>query len=255
MDRETTLQTQPKKKKKRRKKHYFLRLLLIIAFIVGVIVTLRSSLFNVRYFVVEGNNYYTAAQVQDLAGLSTGINIFKQKLAPAKSALIKDPYIKNVEMKRKLPNTVVITIEERAEYACVPLDAQYALIDSEGTVLRIASDLPVLPLLDFDRTAVIDATPGKALEVDQSYLLTNTLALIDVMNQNDLYFKKIKFSSVLVKAYIYDDLYCEGTPEHITEQMPIIKKLVEEQFKQGINKGIIKVGKDNYIVFSPKLDN
>ena len=244
-----------KKKKKRRKKHYFLRLLIIIAFIVGVIVTLRSSLFNVRYFEVQGNNYYTAAQVQDLAGLSTGINTFKQKLAPAKEALIADPYIKNVSINRKLPNTVVISIEERAEYACVPFENQYALIDCEGTVLRMSAELPVLPLLDFDRTAIVTAIPGKALEVEQSYLLTNTLALLDVMNQNDLYFKKINFSAVTVKAYIYDDLYCEGTPEHITKQMPLIKKLVEEQFQQGINKGVIKVGKDNYIAFSPKLDN
>lgn len=251
MDNETT----PKKKKKRRKKHYFLRLLIIIAFIVGVIVTLRSSLFNVRYFAVEGNNYYTAAQVQTIAELTTGVNTFKQKLAPAKSKLLSDPYIKNVEIKRELPNTVFISIEERVEYACIPYEGKYALIDCEGTVLRMANEMPILPLLEFDRTAINDATPGKALDVEQSYLLTNTLALLEVMNSNDLYFKKINFSAVTVKAYIYDGLYCEGTPENITKQMPAIKKLVEEQFQEGITRGIIKVGKDNYIAFSPKMDN
>ncbi len=255
MDNGTNTQTTPKKKKKRRKKHYFLRLLIIIAFIVGVILVLRSSLFNVRYFDVEGNNYYTAAQIQDLAELSTGINTFKQKLAPAKDKLIADSYIKNVEIRRHLPNTVEITIEERVEYACVPFDGKYALIDNDGMVLRLADELPFLPLLEFDRAAINDATPGVALDVEQSYLLTNTLALLKVMHDNDLFFKKINFSAVTVKAYIYDELYCEGTPENITAQMLAIKKLVEEQFQEGITRGIIKVGKDNYIAFSPKMDN
>ena len=58
-----------KKKKKRRKKHYFLRLLIIIALIVGAILALRSDLFSVRKFEIEGNNYYTAAQVQETSGL------------------------------------------------------------------------------------------------------------------------------------------------------------------------------------------
>ncbi len=250
MDNELT----PKKKKKRRKKHYFLRLLIIIAAIIGAILILRSELFNVRSFVVEGNNYYTAAQVQDLTGLKTGVNIFKQKLDSAKTALRKDPYIKNVQIKRALPGRIKITIEERKEYACVPYGSQYVLIDNEGMVLRVADEMPVLPLLDFDEMAINEMTPGKALDVEQRYLLTDTLKLLEVMAENDLYFKKIHFSTVIVQAYIYDELYCEGKPEDITAQMGAIKRLVEEQFEQNITRGIIKVGKDNYIAFSPKIN-
>ena len=248
MDNETT----PKKKKKRRKKHYFLRLLIIIALIVGAVLLLRSELFNVRHFVVEGNNYYTAAQIQDMSGLKTGINTFKQKIYPAKDTLIEDPYIKNVQIKRQLPGTVKIILEERTEYACIPYGSQYVLIDEEGMVLRLADEMPVLPLLD--GMTINEMTPGKALDVEQSYLLTNTLQLLSVMAENDIYFKKINFSAVIVKAYIYDEMYCEGKPEDITAQMGAIKRLVEEQYKQGITRGIIKVGKDNYIAFSPKLD-
>ncbi len=244
---------QPKeKKKKRRKKHYFLRLLVFIALIVGAVLALRSELFNVRKFDIQGNNYYTAAQIRDMTGLSTGVNMFRQKLAPAKNALLADPYIKTASLKRVPMSTIRVVIEERAEHACIPYGSEFVIIDNEGTVLRVSEEQPVLPLLD--GMSISAMTPGKPLEVEQSYLLTNTLALLDVMSENDLYFKRILFSSVIVKAYIYDDLYCEGTPENITNQMGAVKRLVEEQYSQGIVRGVIKVGKDNYIAFSPKIE-
>lgn len=239
------------KKKKRRKKHYFLRFLIFAALTAGLVSVLRSELFNVRAFDIQGNNYYTAAQIQEMTGLSTGVNMFRQKLSAAKEALLEDPYIKTASLKRVPMHTIRVEIEERREYACVPYGSEFVLIDDEGMVLRISEEQAVLPLLD--GMSINEMTPGKALGVEQSYLLTNTLELLKLMYENDLYFKKILFSNVIVKAYIYDDLYCEGTPENITNQMGAVKRLVEEQYKQGIVRGVIKVGKDNYIAFSPKL--
>jgi len=241
-----------KKKKKRRKKHYFLRFLIFIALAAGAVFALRSELFNVTSFDINGNNFYTAAQIQELSGLKTGENMFKQKFAPAKEALLADPYIRNVSFKRVPMSTIRIDIEERTEYACVPCDGKYLLIDNEGMVLRVSDELPVLPLLEGMK--INDSTPGKPLDIDQSYLLTNTLEILSVMEENDMYFKKINFSSVIVKAYITDDLYCEGKPENITAQMAAIKRLVADQYTLGITRGVIKVGKDNYIAFSPNID-
>lgn len=245
-------ETTVKKKKKRRKKHYFLRFLIFVALVVGAIFALRSELFYVTNFVVSGNSYYTSAQVQEKTGLSTGVNTFEQKLSRAKDALLEEPYIKTAKVKRSLPHTIKIEIEERTEYACIPYQGQYLLIDNEGMVLRQTEDLPVLPLLE--GMEINESTPGKPLDIEQRYLLTSTLDLLSVMEENDLFFKKINFSSVIVKAYIYDDLYCEGKPENITAQMGAIKRLVEEQFTKGVTRGVIKVGKDNYLAFSPKID-
>ncbi len=249
---EEVVQEQKHKKKKRRKKHYFLRLLIIIALIVGAVYALRSELFDVREFKVSGNNYYTAAQIQQMSGLVTGVNMFEQKLGPAKDALLANPYMKTVSLKRVPMGTIEIIVEERTEYACLPDEGQFVIIDEEGMVLRIADEEPVLPVLD--GMEINKKDPGSPLDVDQSYLLSNSLELLKVMDDNDLYFKKIMVSTVTVKAYIYDDLYCEGKPEHITAQMPAVKRLIEEQYAQGITRGVIKVGKDNYIAFSPKLD-
>ncbi|MBR6025613.1 MAG: FtsQ-type POTRA domain-containing protein [Firmicutes bacterium] len=242
----------PRKKKKRRKKHYFLRFLVLCAIVAGVIYGLKSEFFNVTEIVVEGNSYYTAAQITEMSGLKTGINLFDQKTKPAKEALLADPYIKVVKISRIPRGTFKIVVEERTEYACLPYGDEYVLIDDTGMVLRIIDNQQTLPVIE--GMTLTEMTPGKALGVEQSYLLTNTLELLRVMHENDIFFKRISLSKVMVKAYIYDELYCEGKPENITANMAEIKQLAEELYGQDIVRGVIKVGKDNYLTYSPKFE-
>lgn len=242
-----------KKKKKRRKKHYFLRLCVFIGLCAAAVMFLRSDFFTLRDFDVTGNQYYTPAQIVEKSGLTTGGNLlFDVSKRPAKQALLEDPYIKTVDIKRSLPGTLQINIVERVEYAAVPYGGQYVLIDREGTVLRVTDQEPTLPVLG--GMTLIETTPGAALQVEQTYLLTDTLELLSIVDKNDIYFKRIDFSTVVIRAYIYDNMYCEGTPSNITNNMGSLQKLLQELYQQGITRGVIKVGSDNYLSFSPDYE-
>ena len=142
-------------------------------------------------------------------------------------------------------------IEERREYAAVPYGEQFVLIDREGTVLRVADEEPALPILG--NMSITEMTPGKALQVEQAYLLTDTLSLLNLVEENDIYFKRIDFSTVIIRAYIYDDLYCEGAPANIRDNMASIQKLLQELYKEEITRGVIRVGTDNYLSYSPSF--
>ncbi len=240
------------KRRKRRRGSGLLGFFIFAALCVGLYYFAISDFFTITDIQVSGNKYYTGAQVHKLSGLRTGYNLFTTDLGEAKEKLLGDPYIRLASIKRVLPGTLNIEIEERTEYAAVPYGEQYILIDNEGLVLRLSDNKPVLPLLE--GMMITDMTPGQPLEVEQAYLLTDTLQMISVMEENDLYFKKINFSLVIVKAYIYDDYYIEGTPEHITDNMKRIHQLIEEHYKQGIIRGVIRVSKGNYMAFDPKID-
>ncbi len=240
------------KKRRRRKKHPFLRFLLFCAFCVGMYFFIRSDFFTVTKIEVSGNRYYTKAQVVEISGLKTGYNLFEMKTLDAKDALLNDPYIRLAEIKKVPRGTIQINIEERLEYAAVPYGEEFILIDEDGMVLRLTDTEPVLPQLL--GMTINEMAPGSPLKVEQAYLLTDTLSMISVMEENDLYFKKINFSTVIVRAYIYDNYYCEGTPQNIIENMSAIRQLVEEHYKQDITRGVIKVGKGNYLAFSPQID-
>ncbi len=239
-----------KKKKKRRKKHYLLRFCIFCALVIGAYQFMNSDFFALRNFVVTGNEYYTPAQIIEMSGLQPGVNLFFEiKTRPARNALLQDPYIRLAEIKRKPRDTIEINIVERREYAAVPYGEQYVLIDREGTVLRIADAEPALPLLG--NMTITEMTPGKALQVEQAYLLTDTLSLLALVEDNDIYFKRIDFSTVIVRAYIYDDLYCEGAPANIRDNMASIQKLLQELYREDITRGVIRVGTDSFLSYSP----
>jgi cell division protein FtsQ len=249
---EQTAQKSSKKKKKRRRKHYFLRFCIFCALVFGLYYFLNSDFFAVRKFEVSGNQYYTPAQIIEMSGLQSGVNMFfETKTRPARNALLEDPYIRLAEIKRKPKDTIQIVIEERREYAAVPYGEQFVLIDREGTVLRVADEEPALPILG--NMSITEMTPGKALQVEQAYLLTDTLSLLNLVEENDIYFKRIDFSTVIIRAYIYDDLYCEGAPANIRDNMASIQKLLQELYKEEITRGVIRVGTDNYLSYSPSF--
>ena len=252
-DEDDRYERRPRKRKKRRKKHYFLRFIICVALIFGSIKFLGSDYFRLTQIKVEGNHYYTKAQIVEMSGIKTGYNLFfETKTSPARATLLDDPYIKLVSIRKEPRDTVRIIVDEREEYAAIPYGENYILIDNEGMVLRISEKEPVLPLLE--GMNLVEMRPGSALAVEQSYLLTDTLALIEEMDENDIYFKKINFSSVVVRAYIYDELYCEGTPENIKNSMSDIYQLLTSLYQDNITHGAIKVGTDGYIAYSPVFD-
>ena len=243
-----------RRRRRRRRKHPFLGFLVFVAIVAGIVFFLRSEFFSIETIDIEGNKYYTPSQIQDISGIQNGMNIFFEvKSSQSRKQLLDSPYIKSASIQRVLPSTIKISVEERMEYAAIEYSGSYAVIDKEGMVLRISSAEPELTLME--GIEVSDPQEGKPLDAKKSYLFRGALELLSKTEANDLYFKKIYFSSAIVRAYIYDDYYCEGTPEAMIERMPDIKTVVSEHFVNGINKGVIKVVSGTDILpFDPKID-
>ncbi len=241
-----------RKKKKRKKKRYLLKFIVFVAFVMGLYYFFTSSLFDIQKITVENNNYYTTEQIISLAGAKTGENLFGASLSEMKDKLLKDPYVKNVKLKRKLPAQVVIIVDERKEDAAIPYRNSFLIIDSEGMVLRKADVEPALTLLM--GMTVKKMEPGTPLEVEENATLTDTLKLLRKIKEHDLYFKKIDISKVVIKAYIYDQLICEGTPENITNNLDSLQEVLYDLYTKGIERGVIKLGSDEYVSFSPLVE-
>ena len=243
----------PRKRKKRKKKNWLLRILIVI--IIGIILyfSLSSALFDVDKIVVKNNSYYTSEQIIQLSGAKVGVNLFKAETGEMKERLLKDSYMKNVSVRRKIPSTITITVEERKEATVIPYGDKYIILDENGLVLRHSDVEPKLPLLL--GMTIKEMTPGKALLVEENSVLTDTLFMLQSMEKNDMYFKKIDISNIIIKAYIYDNLICEGTPENILNSMEAgnLQTVLQDLFNKGVERGVIKVGSDNYCSFNPMV--
>ncbi len=163
-----------------------------------------------------------------------------------------DPYVKNVKLKKRLPAEVQIIVEERKEDAAIPYGNSYIIIDGEGMVLRKTDTEPTLPLLL--GMTIENMEPGTPLKVEENAALTDTLKLLAEVKKHEIFFKKIDISNITVKAYIYDQLVCEGTPEDIMNNMDSLREVLYDLYTKGIERGVIKMGSDRYFSFSPLVE-
>lgn len=239
----------PPRKKKRKKKNYLLRLFLLICFSFLLYLFLSSSVFDIQEITVENSSYYTNEQIISIAGAKTGGNIFASRTSKMKDKLLLDPYIKNAKVSRRLPGKININVQERVEAAYLTYREDYIIIDNEGIVLRQAAIEP--KLTSIEGVTLIKMEPGAPIQVEENAMMTSTITLLQKMSEQEMFFKKIKVSSVVVKAYIYDSLICQAAPDVLANNMPQLNDVIYDLYKKGIERGQITMGDDGYFSFSP----
>lgn len=154
-------------------------------------------------------------------------------------------------MRRKLPGTLIIEVEERLQIAAITYGDAYIVIDEEGVMLRKTSVDPKLTLLT--GLTVSKLKTGEKVEAEESATLDSTLQMLTAMKDGDFFFKKIDVSQVIIKAYIYDTLVVKGTPKQMMKSIESgnLQKVVNKLIKSDIKRGTINLGDHNYVPFSP----
>ena len=117
------------------------RLILRLATVAAVVLALIfgiSIFFKVETVTVAGCQKYTAAEVKEASGIREGDNLLGLNKARISSNIIGDlPYVKDVRLGIKLPNTVKIEIVELdVVYAVEADDGSWWLIRADGVVIQ-----------------------------------------------------------------------------------------------------------------------
>ena len=140
---EPTKKSPTKKKKKKKKKNSkkakiigFIFLALI--FIGGIIAFLLSPLFNIKEIVVEKNISIASEKIIALSQIELEENTFKINKKDVIANIKKNPYVNSVKVKRKLPNTVILQIEERQTSFQIEFGTGYVYINNQGYILEIS---------------------------------------------------------------------------------------------------------------------
>ena len=97
---------------------------LIAVLAVAGILVYNSSLFTVTKVTVSGVEHLTPSAMTDLAAVPTGTTLLRVDEAGIKARLAKEPWVKEVALKRVFPDTLEIAITERtiAAVVDVPVD-------------------------------------------------------------------------------------------------------------------------------------
>lgn len=139
-------------RRRRRGSSGFLYKLLSMLAICAVIIVALTLFFRVETIVVTGTERYTAEEVIQASGVQTGDNLFLLN-KPTVNQRIRDalPYVERVKrINRKLPDTLLIEVEECGTPLAVVQDGSAWLVSPLGKIVE------QLPAGQAEGYAVID---------------------------------------------------------------------------------------------------
>ena len=115
-----------KKKRKRRRRRNkgrfsFLLKILTMAAVFAAMTMGATVFFQMERVEVTGNRRYTSQEIERVSGLTPGDNLFRiNKYEIEEDILQALPYVEDVDISRRLPSTIQITVQEWDAVALIP---------------------------------------------------------------------------------------------------------------------------------------
>jgi len=94
-----------------------------------------SNFCNIKEVIIKGNDCLSEDEIFCKSGIKLGENIFKLDLKQSINSLKQEPRIKEVEIKRVIPNKIIISLTEREAAAIVHIGEEDFFSTKEGMVL------------------------------------------------------------------------------------------------------------------------
>ena len=124
--------------------------LFLLAFCAGAVWLARDLLMHDDRFVIqssssieiEGNSHLTRAQLLSIFGGDVERNIFTVSLADRRAELERLPWVEHATVMRLLPNRMRVSITERTPVAFVRQGNHIGLVDANGVLLDMPTDVP-----------------------------------------------------------------------------------------------------------------
>lgn len=235
----------------RSRKRIIIGLIMMLISTVSFIIIFKTDYLTVKSVEIKGNNILSKEEIIFYSGITLGNNIFKEKIGQVHDHLMKDPYVKKVAVKRKLPNKILIHMEERKESAAIPFMNDYLIIDKEGLVLRSSpgnGQLKIMKGLQFS-----NFMEGELLKVQDKEQLSRGLTILNHVNNSNITLKELNITdkeNIIIN--LTDTLYCEiGQGDDLNYKLMVLANVLKDLDSKGITRGVIDISHDGYPSFRP----
>ena len=115
---------------------------LIFIALICVLFFLYSSFFYIDKITISGTEKVSESEVLRLSDIGLGTNIFKINNRLCARAIEIHPLIKSAQVIRRLPREIRITVVEREQWAVMPYNDNFLVLDSEGVCIDKVINLP-----------------------------------------------------------------------------------------------------------------
>ena len=207
---------------------------ILVVLIVAIMLILSSEIFNIQNINVVNNSIISAEEIINLSKISIGENIFKISKSSAIEAIKENTYIESVEISRKLPNTLEISVKERSRKYMLQFADSYVYINNQGYMLEISTEKLDLPIITGFKTDLSNIKAGDRLDVEDLKKLDTVIKIVETANVNNIGNLITKIDISDSKNYIVE-LASEnksaylGDCSNLNTRMLLLKTIIEQE--------------------------
>lgn len=225
-----------KKKKINKKILGFFSIIILVAIIV--VLALTAPIFNITKIEINGNQKVSKDTIIALSGIKMGENIFRFNNNMIQNVK-QNTYIEKVEIQRKIPGTVVISVKERKIKYQINLINSYVYLDKNGYLLENSAERKNVPVIVGFSIKEDEMLNEKRLKDNDLEKLANVAKIIEAA-------KAINIDNLITEVNVEDKnntiLYLEskskkinvGDTTNLTNKMLYVQKILEnEEGKSG----------------------
>lgn len=197
---------------------------------------------------VTNNKYFSPAKIVGLAKVPVSENIFSLDLAEIRTRILTDKRIKDIKIKRKLPNNLIIVVKERVPFAVILVANDQVLIDEEGCILaknNIASS--IYKMVDIGTMPTIrglskkDIIKGERIDPDQIIFVKQVVKLLS--RYMPLRSFQVNISSHEDISILIDDILNVkiGSTDEISKKITVLSQILKTNNEKMLQAKYIDV--------------
>lgn len=208
----------------------------ILILIGGGVYFLLSPFFNIKNIEIVGNQKLTNDEIISLSQIQLDENTFKIVKNKVKKNIKQSAYVENVKVKRNLPNTITIEVEERTPTYMIAFANAYAYINNQGYFLEISKNKLELPILTGFLTKEEDIQEGNRLCIEDLQRLDDVLQIMKSATSNEIANLVTKINIANKQNYILElkeekKTVQMGDTSNLSTKMLYIKSILEQNKK------------------------
>lgn len=245
-------------KKKRKRRVNTSNLMILLSFLlmmtIGMYSILNSSLFNTNKVEVKGNKNVEKDEILKDLDIRKDKNIFMYNIENMEKLVLENPYIEEVQVKRKLPDKLQILIKEKEIYAIIKDKDNYCYIDKEGNCIEKIKEISnEESRLIVDIDYIIDENNN--IEFKDEETKEGLLYLLECLRENNLDKKIVKVNyekDDIINMYTKDGIkIILGNDKDLDYNISRMGYIISDLQDDVKRKGTIDLTYENYAVYKP----
>ena len=240
-------------RKRKMRKNIFMFFMAVAVLCIGLVLVF-SLFFKINTISVKGDNVYSDKMVTEKSGIEFGSNLFRVSQTKISEKLSKDlPYIEEVTLERKLPDTLIINVKATREVAAIASKGGFVLIDKTGKVLdKDASILRenVAMLSNVKATEIIE---GEKITLTNQEKTDAVLSLLEAIDKCGLdLITEINVKNINDIKIKYDDriTFEIGSLTNVETKLARGKAALEKENEiNAYSKGTLDLKTEPYVYF------